>query len=102
MLWWFRAGSPWVASMPALDELTVDLLIRVFEYLDGQSVASLSTTCWAQLVVNDLLRATSDGQRALAPAGFRPPFGLGYIDRPRFLRPGERNELVVSLLFEET
>jgi hypothetical protein len=104
----------------SLADCTADLLALVVGCLGPRDRAAFASACSFHLLVLRMaeerpqLRQQQPGDyraavdaavtaaAARAAAGLTrqppckpPPFGLGYVDRPRFLQPGERPETVV-------
>lgn len=98
----------------SLADCTADLLSIVVSYLGPRDRAAFSGACSFHLIVgrmvaergatwgtvqqvNDPTAAATAAPGAAGGGGTSkpPPFGLGYVDRPRFLQPGERGETVV-------
>lgn len=107
--------SPPASPRFSLADCTADLLSIIVSYLGPRERAAFGGACSFHLTVLRMVaeRGTTWGtvQQVNDPAAAAPPppviavteaeprkpppFGLGYVDRPRFLMPGELAETVV-------
>lgn len=83
----------------SLADCTIDLLFVIVGYLDDKDLAAFASASSFHLLAQHTLRQRGLRQdaRSEAAAATTAPFGLGIVDRPRFLSPGERPETVVGV-----
>lgn len=90
----------------SIADCTADLLSLVVSYLGPHDRPAFAAACSFHLIVlrmvtergatRGTVRQVNEGGAVSRPRQSPPPFGLGYVDRPRFLQPGERRETVVG------
>lgn len=96
----------------SMADCTVDLLSVVTSYLGLDDRAAFAAVCSFHLLVvrmvaergatRGTVRQVNDPTAAAVKSTMPhqpPPFGLGFVDRPRFFQPGERRETVVRVLW---
>ena len=71
-----------------VSHLTLDLLLRVVGYLSSHDSQSFALTCGSFLLVYETSLHWRPSSSSSSSSSH--PVGMGYINRPRFLRPGEK------------